>query len=107
MASTGEPTAPRRGVRNALPQRAWIFILAVAAGATVEAVLLLPAAAALLSKGWRHDWPPAAYAAGLVLAERFVVRVPLRNHRFSIGVAELVIVLGVVFIKTPLLVLAT
>src|SRR5919198_27234 len=79
----------------------------VAAGATVEAVLVLPAASSRLSANWDRAWLPVAYAAGLVLAERFVVRVPLRNHRFSIGVAEIVIVLGVVFIQTPLLVLAT
>ncbi|HEX6673610.1 MAG TPA: ATP-binding protein [Actinomycetes bacterium] len=107
MASTGEPAAPRRGVRNSLPHGAWLFVLAVAAGAAVEAVLVLPAASSRLSADWNAAWLPVAYAAGLVLAERFVVRVPLRNHRFSIGVAEIVIVLGVVFIQTPLLVLAT
>jgi PAS domain S-box-containing protein len=107
MASTGEPAAPRRGVRNSLPHGAWLFVLAVAAGATVEAVAVLPSASSRLSAGWDRAWLPVAYAAGLVLAERFVVRVPLRNHRFSIGVAEIVIVLGVVFIQTPLLVLAT
>src|SRR6266545_1186829 len=107
MASTGEPAAPRRGVRTSLPHGARLFVLAVAAGAAVEALLVLPAAASRLSADWNRAWVPVAYAAGLVLAERFVVRVPLRNHRFSIGVAEIVIVLGVVFIQTPLLVLAT
>ncbi|HEX8135700.1 MAG TPA: ATP-binding protein, partial [Actinomycetes bacterium] len=43
----------------------------------------------------------------LVIAERFVVKVPLRHHRFSVGVCDMVIVCGVVFIDTPLLVLAT
>src|SRR6266540_2016568 len=107
MGTMGEPAAPRRGVRNSLPHGAWLFVLAVAAGAAVEAVLVLPAASSRLSADWNRAWLPVAYAAGLVLAERFVVRVPLRNHRFSIGVAEIVIVLGVVFIETPLLVLAT
>jgi PAS domain S-box-containing protein len=45
--------------------------------------------------------------AGLVLAERFVVKVPLRNHRFSVGVCDMVIVLGVVFLDPPVLVIAT
>jgi MFS family permease len=42
-----------------------------------------------------------------VIAERFVVKVPLRHHRFSVGVCDMVIVLGVVFLQTPVLVLAT
>ncbi|HXQ56863.1 MAG TPA: ATP-binding protein, partial [Actinomycetes bacterium] len=45
--------------------------------------------------------------AGLVLAERFVVKVPLRNHRFSVGTCDMVIVLGVVFLEPPVLVVAT
>jgi PAS domain S-box-containing protein len=49
----------------------------------------------------------AVYAAGLVVAERFVVKVPLRNHRFSVGVCDMVIVLGVVFLDPPVLVIAT
>jgi PAS domain S-box-containing protein len=107
MATIGEPAMPHRGVRNSLPQAAWAFVLAVATGAALEVLLLLPAASARLSGHLRDAWLPAAYAAGLVVAERFVVRVPLRNHRFSIGVAEIVIVLGVVFLDPPLLVLAT
>ncbi|HEV2824663.1 MAG TPA: ATP-binding protein, partial [Actinomycetota bacterium] len=50
---------------------------------------------------------PLLYVAGLVLAERFVVKVPLRNHRFSVGVCDMVIVLGVVFLDPPVLVIAT
>src|SRR4030095_14925929 len=107
MATIGEPAMPHRGVRTSLPQAARVFVLAVLAGAALEAALVLPAGAARLSATPRDPWLPAAYAAGLVVAERFVVRVPLRNHRFSIGVAEIVIVLGVVFLDLPLLVLAT
>jgi hypothetical protein len=107
MATIGEPAMPHRGVRTSLPQAARVFVLAVLAGAALEAALVLPAAAARLSANPRDLWVPAAYATGLVVAERFVVRVPLRNHRFSIGVAEIVIVLGVVFLDLPLLVLAT
>ena len=57
--------------------------------------------------GWRAAWQPLLYVAGLVLAERFVVKVPLRNHRFSVGVCDMVIVLGVVFLDPPVLVIAT
>ena len=36
-----------------------------------------------------------------------MVKVPLRNHRFSVGVTDMVIVLGVVFLDPPVLVIAT
>jgi len=78
------------------------------AAATVVVALLAPAAVrSLAGGGWRAAWPPLLYAAGLVLAERFVVKVPLRNHRFSVGVSDMVIVLGVVFLEPPVLVIAT
>jgi PAS domain S-box-containing protein len=78
------------------------------AAATVVVALLAPAAVrSLAGGGWRAAWPPLLYAAGLVLAERFVVKVPLRNHRFSVGVCDMVIVLGVVFLEPPVLVIAT
>ncbi|HEX2159150.1 MAG TPA: ATP-binding protein, partial [Actinomycetes bacterium] len=68
----------------------------------------LPAAVRLLvDGGWQAAWQPLLYVAGLVLAERFVVKVPLRNHRFSVGVCDMVIVLGVVFLDPPVLVIAT
>jgi PAS domain S-box-containing protein len=95
-------------VRASLPRAAWLFVLTVAAAATVVVGLYLPGAARVLRGGaWPDLWPPLLYAAGLVVAERFVVKVPLRHHRFSIGVCDMVIVLGVVFLETPVLVLAT
>jgi PAS domain S-box-containing protein len=104
---SGPRTLPR-GVRTSLPRAAWLFVLAVVAAATVVVALLTPAAVrSLAGGGWRAAWPPLLYAAGLVLAERFVVKVPLRNHRFSVGVCDMVIVLGVVFLEPPVLVIAT
>ena len=102
------PRTPPQGVRTSLPRAAWLFVLAVVAAATVVVALLAPAAVrSLAGGGWRAAWPPLLYAAGLVLAERFVVKVPLRNHRFSVGVCDMVIVLGVVFLEPPVLVIAT
>jgi len=102
------PRTPPQGVRTSLPRAAWLFVLAVVAAATVVVALLAPAAVrSLAGGGWRAAWPPLLYAAGLVLAERFVVKVPLRNHRFSVGVSDMVIVLGVVFLEPPVLVIAT
>ena len=104
---SGPRTLPQ-GVRTSLPRAAWLFVLTVVAAATVVVALLAPAAVRILAGGgWRAAWPPLLYAAGLVLAERFVVKVPLRNHRFSVGVCDMVIVLGVVFLDPPVLVIAT
>src|SRR5919106_1260600 len=103
-----EPTTLPQGVRTSLPRAAWLFVMATGAAATVVVALSLPAAVRQLRGGaWPELWPPLLYAAGLVIAERFVVKVPLRNHRFSVGVCDMVIVLGVVFLQTPVLVLAT
>ncbi len=103
-----EPGTLPQSVRHSLPRAAWLFVLAVVAAATVVVALYLPAAVRLLADGgWRAAWQPLLYVAGLVLAERFVVKVPLRNHRFSVGVSDMVIVLGVVFLDPPVLVIAT
>ena len=97
-----------QSVRTSLPRTAWLFVLAVVAAATVVVALYAPAAVRqLVDGGWRAAWQPLLYAAGLVVAERFVVKVPLRNHRFSVGVTDMVIVLGVVFLDPPVLVIAT
>src|SRR5215207_5270474 len=103
-----EPGTLPQSARNSLPRAAWLFVLAVVAAATVVVALYLPSAVRLLADGgWRAAWQPLLYVAGLVLAERFVVKVPLRNHRFSVGVCDMVIVLGVVFLDPPVLVIAT
>ncbi|HTE67432.1 MAG TPA: ATP-binding protein [Actinomycetes bacterium] len=103
-----EPGTLSQRVRTSLPRAAWLFVLAVVAAAAVVVALYLPAAVRLLADGgWPKLWPPLLYVAGLVVAERFVVKVPLRNHRFSVGVCDMVIVLGVVFLKPPVLVIAT
>jgi PAS domain S-box-containing protein len=103
-----EPGTLLHGARVSLPRPAWLFVLVVAAAATAVLGLYVPGAAHQLSGGtWRDVWPPLLYAAGLVAAERFIVKVPLRNHRFAVGVCDMVIVLGVVFLDTPVLVLAT
>jgi PAS domain S-box-containing protein len=103
-----EPGTLPQGVRTSLPRAAWLFVLAVVAAATVVIALYAPAAVRLLADGgWRAAWQPLLYVAGLVLAERFVVKVPLRNHRFSVGTCDMVIVLGVVFLDPPVLVIAT
>ena len=102
-----EPGTLPQGVRNSLPRSAWLFVLAVVAAATVVVALYLPSAVRLLAGGGWQAWQPLLYVAGLVLAERFVVKVPLRNHRFSVGVCDMVIVLGVVFLDPPVLVIAT
>jgi len=78
------------------------------AAATVVTALYLPGAVRQLSGSpWADLLQPLLYVAGLVVAERFVVKVPLRNHRFSVGVCDMVIVLGVVFLEPPVLVIAT
>ena len=103
-----EPATLPQGVRTSLPRAAWLFIWAVVAAAAVVVALYLPAAVRQLTDGgWRAAWQPVLYVAGLVLAERFVVKVPLRNHRFSVGTCDMVIVLGVVFLEPPVLVVAT
>jgi PAS domain S-box-containing protein len=102
------PRTPPQGVRTSLPRAAWLFVLAVVAAATVVVALYAPAAVRHLADGGgRAAWQPLLYVAGLVLAERFVVKVPLRNHRFSVGTCDMVIVLGVVFLDPPVLVIAT
>ena len=69
-----EPGTLPQGVRTSLPRAAWRFVLAVVAAATVVLALFLPAAVRLLAGGgWRAAWQPLLFAAGLVVAERFVV----------------------------------
>jgi PAS domain S-box-containing protein len=103
-----EPGTLPQSVRNSLPRSAWLFVLAVVAAATVVTALYLPGAVRQLSGSpWADLLQPLLYVAGLVVAERFVVKVPLRNHRFSVGVCDMVIVLGVVFLEPPVLVIAT
>ena len=104
---SGPRTLPQ-GVRTSLPRAAWLFVLTVVAAATVVVALYLPGAVRQLSGGsWAGLVQPLLYVAGLVVAERFVVKVPLRNHSFSVGVCDMVIVLGVVFLDPPVLVIAT
>jgi PAS domain S-box-containing protein len=94
--------------RSPLPRRVWLFVWVSACVAVSVIALVLPAALRQLEVGhWSTLWKSSAYAVGLVLAERLVVKVPLRNHRFAVGVTDMVVVLGLVFIDTPLLVLAT
>jgi PAS domain S-box-containing protein len=93
--------------RSALPRRVWWFVITSACLVAAVVSFSLPSAARQLGGDWRDLWQPILYAAGLVLAERFVVKVPMRNHRFSVGVTDMVVVLGVVFIDLPVLVLAT
>ena len=103
-----EPGTLPQSVRSSLPRSAWLFVLTVVAAATVVVALYLPGAVRQLSGSpWADLLQPLLYVAGLVVAERFVVKVPLRNHRFSVGVCDMVIVLGVVFLEPPVLVIAT
>jgi PAS domain S-box-containing protein len=103
-----EPGTLPQGARTSLPRTAWAFILTVVAAATTVVALYAPAAVRhLVDGGWQAAWRPLLYVAGLVVAERFVVKVPLRNHRFSVGVCDMVIVLGVVFLDPPVLIIAT
>jgi PAS domain S-box-containing protein len=102
-------TAPAPMVsRNAVPRRVWFFVWAGASVAAAVITLVTPSALRQVRGGdWPMLWQSLSYAVGLVLAERFVVAVPLRNHRFVVGVTDMVVVLGLVFIETPLLVVAT
>src|SRR6266508_6240704 len=84
--TTGGPM--RHRVRFALPHGAWLFVIAVAAAAALAIAAVLPAAVRAVAGNPAELLRPALYAAGLVIAERFVVRVPLRNHRFSVGRSE-------------------
>jgi PAS domain S-box-containing protein len=93
--------------RSAVPRRVWLFVIISLCVVAAVVTVSLPAAIRQLGGDWRNLWQPVLYAAGLVLAERFVVKVPMRNHRFSVGVTDMVIVLGVVFLDLPVLVLAT
>jgi PAS domain S-box-containing protein len=94
--------------RSVVPRRVWVFVLISGCLAAAVVAAILPDAVRQVTAGdWRSLWQPVAYAAGLVLAERFVVRIPVRNHRVVVGVTDLVVVLGVVFIDLPLLVVAT
>ena len=92
---------------SAVPRRVWWFVIISACVVAAVVVVFLPSAIREVGGDWRNLWQPFLYAAGLVLAERFVVKVPMRNHRFSVGVTDMVIVLGVVFIDMPVLVMAT
>jgi PAS domain S-box-containing protein len=94
--------------RSSVPRPARLFVVLCAmAGVTVVAAVLPRAVQEISRRDWGTLWPALAYAVVLVMVERFVVKVPIRNQGFSVSVSDMVIVLGVVFLKTPLLVLAT
>jgi PAS domain S-box-containing protein len=94
--------------RNAVPRRVWLFVLVSGClAAAVVAAILPDAIREVTGSDWRNLWRPVVYAVGLVVAERLVVRVPVRNHQVMVGVTDLVVVLGVVFIDLPMLVVAT
>jgi PAS domain S-box-containing protein len=106
-AQAGETGLPA-STRTSVPRPAWLFVLAsVMVGVAVVAALLPGASREIARRDWDGLWPVLLYTVALVMVEQFAVKVPIRNHRFAVGVADMVIVLGVVFIKTPLLVLAT
>jgi PAS domain S-box-containing protein len=97
--------ADRRGT---LPRPALLYVWASALAALAVVAAVLPDALQVISRRHWHDlWPALLVAAALVLVARFSVNVPIRNHRFSVNVTDMAIVLGVVFVRTPLLVLAT
>ncbi|HEX8134381.1 MAG TPA: hypothetical protein VF880_13250, partial [Actinomycetes bacterium] len=74
--TTSDAATPPQGVRASLPRTAGLFVLAVVVAAAVVVGLSLPGAARGLRGGaWPDLWPALLYAAGLVIAERFVVKV--------------------------------
>jgi PAS domain S-box-containing protein len=94
--------------RASVPRPARLFVvLATMAGVAVVAAVLPSAIREISHRNWGSLWPALAFAVVLVLVERFVVKVPIRNQGFSVSVSDMVIVLGVVFLRTPLLILAT
>jgi PAS domain S-box-containing protein len=94
--------------RTSVPRLAWLFVLTSAAVGVAVVATQLPGAVHQIPRlGWEGLWPALLFAAALIMVEQFVIKVPMRNQRFTVGVADMVIVLGVVFIRTPLLVLAT
>ncbi|HEX9342511.1 MAG TPA: ATP-binding protein [Actinomycetota bacterium] len=103
-----QPATLPATVRTSLTRPAWLLVVASMAVAAIVAGSLAPSAVHDLTHGQTGVvWTALLYAGGLVMAERFVVKVPVRNHRFSIGVTDMVIALGFVFLAPPLLVLAT
>jgi len=103
-----QPATLPATVRTSLTRPAWLLVVASIAAAAILGGSLAPAAVHELADGGTSGlWPALLYTLGLITAERFVVKVPVRNHRFSIGVTDMVIALGFVFLKPPVLVLAT
>src|SRR6266545_4450051 len=109
-ANGAQATAPELPAsrRTALPRPALLLVWASALVGLAIVVAVLPAAVHEVSRHDWHDlWPALVFTAALVMLAQFAVNVPIRNHRFSMNVADMVIVLGVVFVRTPLLILAT
>lgn len=95
-------------VRTSLTRPARLLVVASMAVAAILAAALGPSAVHDLTRGSPgRVWGALGYTLGLVMAERFVVKIPVRSHRFSIGVTDMAIALGLVFLPPPLLVLAT
>ncbi|HZD38422.1 MAG TPA: PAS domain-containing sensor histidine kinase [Actinomycetes bacterium] len=102
-----EPALPA-GRRTALPRPALLLVWASALVGLAVLVAFLPGLVSEIARrDWRALWPALLFTAALVTLAQFAVNVPVRNHRFSVNVADMVIVLGVVFVRTPLLVVAT
>ncbi len=101
-----DPTL-RRDARASLPRGAQVYVWAVVAAAAAVAAAALPHAWDARASWWATLGVPLLYAAGLAIAERLVVRVPLRNQRFSVGLSEAVVVVGLVFLRRPTVIVAT
>jgi PAS domain S-box-containing protein len=107
-ARVSDPPPAPASRRTALPKPAWLLIWASGVVGLAVVVAVLPGAVhEVQRRDWGVLWPALLFTAALVMLAQFAVKVPIRNHRFSVNVADMVIVLGVVFIKTPLLVVAT
>ena len=96
----------RRSTGAPLPAsaRRFAFLVVLAAGGVT---------AALLPGAWRAlrdeavAWTCLAYVAGLVVGERLMVGVPIRQERFCFGLTDGVIVAGLVLLPEALLIPAT
>ena len=99
--------ATRRHGALALPSLLWLLVATAGGLATAAALGWTVAGWSGLAAEPAALWQPLAYAACLVVAESFDVRLPFRDHRYTVSVADAVIVLGLFWLPPAAFVLAT
>jgi PAS domain S-box-containing protein len=105
--ATADVAERRSGSRIPLPATVWPLVVTASGLAAATAVAWLVAGWSSLTAEPLGLWQAVLYAACLIVTESFDVRLPFRDHRYTVSVADAVIVVGLFWLPPAPFVLAT